>query len=201
MDVLNMGSMDLKRFSELNGGRKLRDWSYYHYKNLATTAVTGQSEFFRVNGKQRDLSGASGTILDVSNMVTAGQFDEPSFITHVAVNYIPAAAAPADALADFNKVMNSGRLVIVVNNIEVFETSPLGKAGCSIGIAGFGACTASGTAIGSQYNVVKPHKLLAPIFAEENITFKAILEWTTALSLSTASWIGIELIGGKYFKN
>ena len=194
----------LPRFSELSGSkgsgagaRKMRDFTQYDYLSYAAAGIPGLT-FFNSSGNQKDLSGA--LTVRCSNQVQAGIMDEPMFVTHIAVDFITTVAVPATDCIDTVKLYQSGRLAISINDIEVFELAPLGKAGSSYSTGGFVGGT-NATPIANAYAMNRPLKLGSPLLIDEQLRFKVTMDWTTVVAVTTAARIGVNLIGVKFFKN
>lgn len=196
--VEQLSPASLKKYSELVGGRKLRDFEYFHRKNYATTGHTSL-EFFRTDGLINDFSGAS--TVECSNIVQSGKFDEPFLITGISVAFMPLDTTYPNKIADTLNVLQSGRIELWVNNVPVFERAPLARVGSPIHFTGFNAIPDNGTAMGWVSSGIAPHKLDPYQFCEEGITFKVVCTWSTAQTVNTASTLSVFLHGGKYFKN
>lgn len=190
----------LNKYSELVGGRKVRDFEYYHLRGYGTSGHT-TLEYFRTDGQQQDISGSVTTATHISNMVTSGKFDEPFITTAIGVCFIPLATADNDKIADTLAVLNSGQLIFELNNIPIFWRTPIIRCGTVINYNGFATTYGSSVTYGGLWSQIKPHSLDPFWFAEEGITFKVDIKWSTAVSISTASLLGVYLIGGKYFKS
>jgi len=188
----------LSSFSELSGGRKLRDFEYYDIRPYATGGHTTM-QFFRTDGQQQDMSGSTATNR-VSNMVTSGKFDEPFLITNIGLFFRSYSSADETKLEEVQRILSGGKLTLTINNIPVFWRSPIGRCGNVLNFSGFVATTDTTVTTGNAYLALKPHALDPYVYCEENITFDVTIDWTAAETVNAASYLGVYLIGGKYFK-
>ena len=204
LDVRTLNPAVLARYSELSGSkgsgsgaRKMRDFVQYDRQSYAQAGVTGLT-FFNSSGNQKDLSGA--LTVRASNQVQAGIMDEPLFVTAIAVDFITALATPATDAIDIMKVMQSGRLAISINDIEVLEVAPLGSCGSRLGVSVGGTGT-NATPIANAWNGNRPMKLASPLLIDEQLRFKVTCDWTAVVAVAVAGALMVSLIGVKYFKN
>lgn len=195
--ILDIHTGGLRQYSELSGGRKVRDFDYYHMRSYAA-AGQYSLEFFRTDGAQSDFGAAAAT--HVSNIITAGKFDEPFLLLGISVLFRAFDATDANQVTDMEKVLLSGKLTLEINNGEVFSCAPVGLAGSPFAMGGYASTGSSGVTAG-LYSLVKPRKFTLPIYCEENITLRAVMNWTTVQALvGTESSIGVFLHGQKFFK-
>jgi hypothetical protein len=125
--------------------------------------------------------------------------DEPLLVTHISVDFITTAAVTATDVLDIIKFYQAGRLAISINDKEVFELAPLGKAGSSYATGGFVGGT-NGTPISNAYSLNRPLKLDLPVLIDEQLRFKVTMDWTAVVAVTTAARIGVNLHGIKSFK-
>jgi hypothetical protein len=203
LDLRTLTPAQAAKFSELvsskgtgSGARVLRPFIQYDYQSYAAAGSTGLT-FFNTSGAQKDLSDA--LTVRCSNQVQAGIMDEPLLVTHISVDFITTVGVPATDVIDIVKFYQSGRLAISINDKEVYELAPLGKAGSSYGTAGFVGGT-NGTPIANAYAINRPLKLDLPVLIDEQLRFKVTMNWTTVVAVTTAARVGVNLHGIKSFK-
>ena len=203
LDLRYLTPAQAAKFSELqtskgtgSGNRILRPFIQYDYQSYAAAGTTGLT-FFNSSGNQKDLSGA--LTVRCSNQVQAGIMDEPLLITHIAVDFITTVAVPATDVIDVVKLYQSGRLAISINDKEIYELAPLGKAGASYATGGFVGGT-NATPIANAYAMNRPLKLELPVLIDEQLRFKVTMDWSAVVAVTTAARIGVNLIGIKSFK-
>jgi hypothetical protein len=201
LDMRKLNPQALARYSQLQqsagsgkGERNAVDWTQYDYQSYAAAGTTGLT-FFNTSGSQKTFDATLAT--RVSNQVQAGIMDCPLFITAIAVDFITAVSAPATDVLDIIKFYNSGRLAISINDKEIFELAPLGKAGSSYAIAGFVGGT-NGTPISNAYTSNTPFILNTPLLIDEGLRFKVTMDWAVATTVTTAARCGVNLIGLKF---
>jgi len=196
LDMQSNSIMSLERFSELSGGRKVRDFVYYHARGYAA-AGQYSLEFFRTQPTQKDFSGATG--VEIGNLTTIGKFDEPFLLLGVGIWFQSLEADDPVKQTNTRDVYRSGAMELEINNQRVFEIAPLGAVGSPLYLTGFASTGTSGTAAMTE-NALPPFRFSLPIYCQENITLRAQMNWTSLVTVDTASRIGIFLIGQKFFK-
>lgn len=202
--------------SVLNGGRSMRDWTTYHYKNFYGSA-NNQSNFlpptieFFVNPKGNKKSVIAYDFSDgdeVHNVVTSGKADEPMLITGLALRLDVGeyeweeddgnsgtetkTSSAEDKLATFNNILKSGRFTFTVNNQIVSEYQPLGTLGTKV--------ETDATQIKNFGSKIQPITIAPYIYIEEGITISAQILFERELEINCPVRIGIDLIGFKFFK-
>ena len=202
--------------SVLNGGRSMRDWTTYHYKNFEGSAEDQKNslpptiEFF-VNPKGNKKSVIAYDFTDgeeVHNVVTSGKADEPMLITGLALRLDVGAysweeddgnsgtetktSSAEDQLATFNNILKSGRFTFTVNNQVVSEYQPLGTLGTKV--------ETDATQIKNFGYKIQPITIAPYIYIEDGITISAQILFEKELEINCPVRIGIDLIGFKFFK-
>ena len=189
---------ELKQYGERVGGLIARPaWLWHSKEYLAAGQYS--IEFFRTQGAQQDYSGTIATVANISNIVTSGKFDEKFLITHVSAFFNPMNATKSTQAVDTVKVFNGGSFQLEINNKVVLELAPIGRLGTFLNYTGYAGSGSSGAQAG-QFLKNRPFKLPQPIFAEESDTLRALMSWTTLITIGTSSVIGVYLHGLKYFK-
>lgn len=206
--------------SVLNGGRSMRDWTTYHYKNIfgscnADGTVRGANlpptiEFF-VNPKGNKKSVIAYDFTDgeeVHNVVTSGKADEPMLVTGLALRLDigkysweqddgasgteTVTSTEEEQLEDFNNILKSGRFTFTVNNQIVSEYQPLGALGTKV--------ETDSTQLKNFGSKIQPITIAPYIYIEEGITISAQILFEKELQTKCPVRIGIDLIGFKFFK-
>lgn len=206
--------------SVLNGGRSMRDWTTYHYKNFygsvnADGSQRGGSlpptiEFF-VNPKGNKKSVIAYDFTDgeeVHNVVTSGKADEPLLIVGLALRLdigkyswetegensetVTVTSDESEQFETYNNILKSGRFTFTVNNQIVSEYQPLGSLGTKV--------ETDTTQIKNFGSKIQPITIAPYIYVEEGITISAQILFEEELRFSCPVRIGIDLIGFKFFK-
>lgn len=207
--------------SVLNGGRSVRDWTTYHYKNfyggVDSQDVNNRGaqlpptiEFF-VNPKGNKKSVIAYDFTDgeeVHNVVTSGKADEPLLIMGVALRLDigkysweqddgnsgteTVESSPEEQANDYNNILKSGRFTLTVNNTVVSEYQPLGTLGTKV--------ETETTQIKNFGSKIQPITIAPYIYIEEGVTISAQILFEKELQTRCPVRIGIDLIGFKFFK-
>lgn len=206
--------------SVLNGGRSMRDWTTYHYKNFfgscnADGTQRGGSlpptiEYF-VNplGNKKSVIAYDFTDKEeYHNVVTSGKADEPILVTGLALRLdigkyswteegegseeVTAFSSEVEQLNDFNNILKSGRFTLTVNNTVVAEYQPLGVLGTKV--------ETESTQLKNFGSKIQPLTIAPYIYIEEGITISAQILFEKELNFRCPIRIGIDLIGYKFFK-
>jgi hypothetical protein len=199
MELVERG--DLSKLNELRGGREMRTAVIYHTKTIAAGALATQYEFFRaVSGLQEDISGVATA--DQSNMVLGGKFDEPFLIKNVGIFYNPfdtSGKTDSDMKEDFMLMMNQGSFKLEINSKQVLQLSPLAVVGSVLNYGGFASTGSSGADLVIANNIM-PIELNPMIFCPEGVNVRALINWTTAITMENTTQLGIFLYGNKFNK-
>jgi hypothetical protein len=206
--------------SVLNGGRSMRDWTTYHYKNFYGSCNADGTqrggvlpptiEFF-VNplGNKKSVIAYDFTDgQEVHNIVTSGKADEPTLVTGLALRLdigkytweeegenseqVSVSSSPEEQLEDYNNILKSGRFTLNVNNQLVAEYQPLGALGTKV--------ETDSTQLKNFGSKIQPITIAPYIYVEEGITISANILFEKELQFKCPIRIGIDLIGYKYFK-
>ena len=206
--------------SVLNGGRSMRDWTTYHYKNFyggcnedgtqRGGSLPPTIEFF-VNPKGNRKSVIAYDFTDgqeVHNVITSGKADEPMLITGLALKLDigkytweeddgnsgteQVSSSKEEQLEDFNGILKSGRFTFTVNNQIVSEYQPLGALGTKV--------ETETTQIANFGSKIQPIAIAPYIYVEEGITISAQILFEEEYNFRCPIRIGIDLIGFKFFK-
>lgn len=207
--------------SVLNGGRSMRDWTTYHYKNFyggidndnpgnRGAKLPPTIEFF-VNPKGNRKSVMAYDFNDgeeIHNVVTSGKADEPLLITGLALRLdigkyfweeddgasgtVHRESDETEMLRDYNNILKSGRFTLTVNNQVVSEYQPLGTLGTKV--------ETDATQLKNFGSKIQPITIAPYIFIEEGITISAQILFEEEFETRCPVRIGIDLIGFKFFK-
>lgn len=205
--------------SELTTGRKMRDWTFYHYKDFYGT--TGQNgvgrgvtldptiEYFRnPQGSRKAVTNYEiVTGQEYHNIITSAKADEPMLVTSLAVRVdvgkyhwqttesgqtIDHYSSDDERFYDYSNILKSGRFVLKVNNQEVADYAPIGILGERVAL--------DSTGLNNFYSKIAPLQIAPYILMEEGITVTAEILFEKAFVCSCPVRIGVEIICFKFFK-
>jgi hypothetical protein len=182
--------------------------SLYDFQTYAQAGQT-QLQFFQVPKGQ-----SSKTFAD-TNMTNAGALPAPqSFLIQTIELYLfPGNAISAEGAAtacenwnDVYDIFKSGWLELFIGSKAYLDEAPIGKFPPRCGVAGVAAVSQAGEVADSSIRVdyasfggpvyeLEPHILLVP-----TQNFTVTLNWPTAVGISVAGRIGVNL-GGILYRN
>lgn len=211
--------------SVLNGGRSMRDWTTYHYKNFygsidqANPGNRGGSlpptiEFF-VNPKGNKKSVIAYDFTngeEVHNVVTSGKADEPLLITGLALRLDigqydweeeeddgNSGTITVEKSSTPDEKLNDFNNILKSGRFTLTVNNQIVSEYQPLGTLGTKVETDS-TQISNFGSKIQPITIAPYIFIEEGITISAQILFEEELRFRCPIRIGIDLIGFKFFK-
>lgn len=180
--------------------------SLYDFQTYAQAGQT-QLQFFQVPRGQ-----SSKTLAD-TNMTVAGMLPAPQsfLIQRIEIYFFPlntVSATGAIVAANWNDsyaVAKSGWLELFIGSKPYLDEAPLLKFPPSTGLTGNGAVSDTTTAAASRVTVIdyasfggEPYEMNPPILLVPNQNFTVTLNWPSAVAVTVAARIGINMRGILY---
>ena len=211
MDQWGIPSLDeLQQFSVNRPGQvEVVRSSLYDFQTYAQAGQT-QLQFFQVPKGQ-----SSKTFAD-TNMTVAGVLPAPQsfLIETVEIYFFPAGdpssygtGAAVENINDVYDVAKSGWLELFIGSKPYLDEAPLLKFPPAVGLTGFAALSDASTSSAAQRSAVSYASFGGPVYKmQPNIlltpsqNFIVTLNWPTAVAISAAARIGVNL-GGVLYRN
>lgn len=203
------GVNELEQFSVNRPGQiEVVRSSLYDFQTYAQAGQTSL-QFFQVPKGQ-----SSKTFAD-TNMTLAGQLAAPQsfLIETIEVFFFPlnaisaTGAIVAENFNDVYDVAKSGWLELFIGSKPYLDEAPIGKFPPRCGITGIGALADTTSAAASRVTVIDYASFGGPVYQlQPNIlltpsqNFTVTLNWPTAVAISVAGRIGVNL-GGILYRN
>lgn len=155
----------MQEFATPKTGEEAIRWSWYHYKNLAATAVPSPLTFFNVAVGQQDSDITATATQEDTNMQIANAMQNPNrFLASkmcIPISASTATLTPASGTADgstegiaddFTRLVTRGFVQLAIGNGKPYlQIAPMGQAAAGYGPAGAIAVTTTNSTI----NIVK----------------------------------------------
>jgi hypothetical protein len=208
-------SQKLAAFASKLPGEESILWSFYHYKNLAASAVPSPLTFFNVSQGQQDSDVSATATPEDTNMIQPNSLQNPQrfLIQRICAPVVPSTASTipvgdqveADTESrpdDLVRLIYRGYFVLTIMTKPYLQIAPIGQLGAGYGVAAALAAATTDATVTTYRSVInngvpsreEGYKVALPLAPQ--VAFNAQISFPKAtLTLAQVIRLGVVLHG------